>query len=77
VADLRTTVLLVVLVVERHITLLAVLEQQHKDLRVETIQGLRLTEEVVAVEQVQLVQMLDLMLPMEQTVELEFSLQLH
>jgi hypothetical protein len=70
-------VLLVVLVVERHITLLAVLEQQHKDLRVGTIQVLQLTVEEEVVEQEQLAQMLDLMLPMEQTVELEFSLRLH
>jgi hypothetical protein len=76
VVDLQTMELLVVLAEERHITLLAGLEQQHKDLRVETILGLRLTEEVAAVEQEQLAQMLDLMLPMEQTEELEFSRQL-
>jgi hypothetical protein len=57
VADLRTMVLLVVLVVERHITLLAGLEQQRKDLRVETIQVLRLTEEEEEEAQAQLAQM--------------------
>jgi hypothetical protein len=57
VADLRTMVLLVVLVEELRITLLAALEQQPKDLRVATIQVLRLTVEVEVVEQAQLAQM--------------------
>jgi hypothetical protein len=69
--------LLVVLVVERHITLLVGLEQPHKDLRVETYQDHQLTEEEEEVVQAQLAQMWDLMLEMEQTEELEFSLQLH
>ena len=68
--------LLVVLVVELHITLLVGLEQQHKDLRVETIQEHLLTVVVVVVAQVQLAQMLDLMLPMELMVALELAHQL-
>jgi hypothetical protein len=49
--------LLVVLVVERHITLLAGMGQHHKDLRVETIQVLRLTVEEAEEAQEQLAQM--------------------
>jgi hypothetical protein len=75
-ADLKTMELLVVLAEERHITLLAGLEQQHKDLRVGTSQHHQLTEEEEEEVQAQLEQMWDLMLEMEQTEELEFSHQL-
>jgi hypothetical protein len=67
---------LVVLVEERHITLLVGLEQQPKDLRVETIQVLQLTEGLEVVVLGLLVQMLGLMLPMDQTEGLELAHQL-
>jgi hypothetical protein len=67
---------LVALVEVHHITLLVGLEQQPKDLRVETIQVLQLTEGLEVVVLGLLVQMLGLMLPVDQTEGMELAHQL-